>query len=139
MKISFFDVATATALSQILPVLLLALMVELRRTELHRRGGRFHITRGAMAAFFGAFAIIETVLVLSIDGRLYPFRWSDLVAALVIFALLWLLFIMSMVPSRREHEKALEAEAKAQATGESTEARAKATADDDDEEDDDAM
>ncbi|MEF2976082.1 hypothetical protein [Subtercola sp. YIM 133946] len=105
MRISLFDVATATALAQILPVLLLALMVELRRTELHRRSGRFHITRGVMAAFFGAFAVIETVLVLSIDGRVFPFRWSDLVAALIIFALLWLLFLMSMVSSRREQEK----------------------------------
>ena len=107
MKIVLFDIDTATALAQIMPVLLLALMVELRRTELHRRGGKFHITRGAMAAFFGTFAVIETVLVLSIDGRVFPFKWSDLVAALVIFTLLWLLFIMSMVPSRREHEKSL--------------------------------
>ena len=104
--IRLFDTATATALAQILPVLLLALMVELRRTEMHRRGRRIRLTRGVLAAFFGAFAIIETVLVLSIDGRLYPFEASDLIAALIIFALLWLLFVMSMVPSRHERDKA---------------------------------
>ncbi|MCU1476734.1 MAG: Na+/H+ antiporter [Subtercola sp.] len=133
--ISLFDTATATALAQILPVLLLALMVELRRTEMHRRGRRIRVTRGVLASFFGAFAIIETVLVLSIDGRLYPFQLSDLIAALIIFALLWLLFVMSMVPSRHEREKA--ARAKKQSTaaqGESDDA-----ADDADDSSDDEL
>ncbi|WP_203586028.1 hypothetical protein [Subtercola lobariae] len=116
--IRLFDSATATALAQILPVLLLALMVELRRTEMHRRGRRIKLTRGVLAAFFGAFAVIETVLVLSIDGHLYPFQLSDLIAGLIIFALLWLLFVMSMVPSRHERDKADQAAKKSPTRGE---------------------
>jgi cytochrome bd-type quinol oxidase subunit 2 len=95
-----FDPATATALSQIMPVLLLALILEMRRTEMHLRGRSIRKTRIILALFFGAFAVIETVLVLLIDGRLFPARWSDLVAALVIFALLWLLFVLSMMSER---------------------------------------
>jgi FlaA1/EpsC-like NDP-sugar epimerase len=37
MRIRLLDVPTTSALAQILPVLLLALMVEVRRTEIHRR------------------------------------------------------------------------------------------------------
>jgi len=95
-----FDAPTATALSQIMPVLLLALILEMRRTEMHQRGRSIRKTRIILAVFFGAFAVIETLLVLSIDGRLFPARWSDLVAALVIFALLWLLFVLSMMSER---------------------------------------
>ena len=62
-------------------------MVELRRLELHRRGKSIVRTRALLGTFFGLFAIIETVLVLSTDGHLWPFQWSDLVASLVIFAL----------------------------------------------------
>jgi hypothetical protein len=45
------------------------------------------------------------VLVLSIDGSFIPFQWSDLAAALVIFALLALLFWLSMLDSpHQRHE-----------------------------------
>jgi Ca2+/Na+ antiporter len=139
--IRLFDSATATALAQILPVLLLALMVELRRTEMHRRGRRIRVTRSVLAGFFGAFAVIETVLVLSIDGRLYPFELSDLIAGLIIFALLWLLFVMSMVPSRHERDKAEARKKTSEArSGSDGEADADANADaDDDSADDDEL
>lgn len=101
MKIRLFDVATAAALAQILPVLLLALLVELRRTEIHRRGRSRRRTRAYLGVFFTAFAIIETVMVLSLDGQVYPFQWADLVAALVIFGLLWLIFALSLAEERR--------------------------------------
>ncbi|ONI61221.1 hypothetical protein ALI44B_12175 [Leifsonia sp. ALI-44-B] len=101
-----FDAPTATALSQIMPVLLLALILEMRRTEMHLRGRSIRKTRIILAVFFGAFAVIETLLVLSIDGRLFPARWSDLVAALVIFALLWLLFVLSMMSERGKQPSA---------------------------------
>ncbi len=96
------DVASATTLAQVLPVLLLALMVELRRLELHRRGRNIARTRAMLGTFFGLFAVIETVLVLSTDGHLYPFQWSDLLAAFVIFALLVLLFVFSMMSTSRK-------------------------------------
>jgi LytS/YehU family sensor histidine kinase len=104
MHITLFDSSTAIALAQILPVLLLALMVELRRTELHRRGRSPKRTRMILALFFGAFAVVETILVLSIDGHLLPTRLSDLAAAAIIFGLLWLLFVLSLV-GERETEK----------------------------------
>lgn len=40
-RITLVDAATASALAQILPVLLLTLTVELRRTQLHRAQPRF--------------------------------------------------------------------------------------------------
>lgn len=86
------DVATAAALAQILPVLLLTLAVELRRTQLHR--GQPRVLLGAFLVLFG---LVETILVLSIDGSLYPFQWFDLVSALVIFALLGVIFRLSLV------------------------------------------
>ena len=107
---SAVDIDTATALSQILPVILLALMVELRRTKIHRRGHNQRRTRALMGAFFIVFALIETVLVLSIDGRVFPFQLSDLFAALIIFALLLMLFVLTFLPEfeedrrRRHHE-----------------------------------
>lgn len=104
MTFRLFDVATASALSQILPIILLALMVELRRTKLHHRGRSVIRTRVLMAVFFTLFAVIETILVLSIDGHVYPFQWSDLVAALLIFAMLLLLFVLTFVPERPESE-----------------------------------
>ena len=64
------DGPTAAALAQILPVLLLALMVEVRRTEVHRRAGSEQRARVLLAVFFGSFAVVETLLVVSIDGRL---------------------------------------------------------------------
>ncbi|WP_216363633.1 hypothetical protein [Subtercola boreus] len=102
-----FDVATATALAQILPIILLALMVELRRVKIHRRGRSIRRTRAIMAVFFTLFASIETVLVLSIDGRLFPTQWSDIVAALIIFAMLWLLFVLSFMSEKEESEREL--------------------------------
>jgi hypothetical protein len=91
------DGATASALAQILPLLLLTIMVELRRTALHQA-----YSRALFAAFFVAFGVIETVLVLSIDGMLYPFQWGDLLSSLVIFALLTMIFLLSfMDPGKR--------------------------------------
>jgi hypothetical protein len=86
------DSATAIALAQILPVLLLTLTVELRRTQLHRK---LSVLR--LGAFFLSFGVIETVLVLSIDGALYPFQWFDLFSALIIFGLLATLFVLALV------------------------------------------
>jgi hypothetical protein len=98
-KIVVIDGPTASALAQILPVLLLTLMVELRRTELHRR-----LSRILVGLCFFAFGVIETVLVLSIDGMLYPFQWGDLLSALTIFTLLTLIFVISFIETRaRRH------------------------------------
>jgi hypothetical protein len=91
-RIALVDSATATALAQILPVLLLTLTVELRRTHLHRK-----LSRIRLGVFFFAFGIVETILVLSIDGALYPFQWFDLVSALIIFSLLAVIFWLSLV------------------------------------------
>jgi len=100
-KIVVMDAATASALSQILPLLLLTLMVELRRTALHR----VH-SRTFFGAFFVSFGVIETVLVLSIDGMLYPFQWGDLLSALVIFTLLTMIFFMSFMEGGKRRESA---------------------------------
>ncbi|RFA13717.1 hypothetical protein B7R21_07740 [Subtercola boreus] len=105
MVIRLFDSATATALSQILPIILLALMVELRRTKIHRRGRNQRRTRTLMGVFFILFASIETMLVLSIDGRTYPFQLSDLLAALIIFALLIMLFVLTFLPEFEEDHR----------------------------------
>jgi len=102
--IRLFDTPTATTLAQILPVLLLSLMVEIRRLELHRRGKNIVTTRVLLGVFFGLFAIVETVLVLSIDGRLFPLMWSDFIAAVLIFALLVMLFVFSMMGSERKQK-----------------------------------
>ncbi|MET0805561.1 MAG: hypothetical protein ABWX98_00505 [Lacisediminihabitans sp.] len=102
--IRLFDTPTATTLAQILPVLLLSLMVEIRRLELHRRGKNILTTRMLLGVFFGLFAVVETVLVLSIDGRLFPLMWSDFIAAVLIFALLVMLFIFSMMGAERKQK-----------------------------------
>jgi hypothetical protein len=86
------DGPTASTLSQILPLLLLTLIIELRRTALHRRFSRL-----LFGIFFFAFGVIETVLVLSIDGMLYPFQWGDLLSALAIFTLLTMIFVISFI------------------------------------------
>ncbi|MET0701797.1 MAG: hypothetical protein ABWY93_19265 [Mycobacterium sp.] len=88
------DGATAAALSQILPLLLLTLTVELRRTEKHRT-----FPRVFRSLFFLAFGVIETVLVLSIDGTLYPFQGGDLLSALTIFSLLTFILRLTFVDS----------------------------------------
>jgi len=89
--VTLLDPATAATLAQILPVLLLTLAVEVRRNQLHQSK-----TRSTMAAFFVAFGIVETLLVLSIDGSLYPFQWFDACSALIIFGLLAILFRLSL-------------------------------------------
>jgi hypothetical protein len=101
-KIVVIDGPTASALSQILPLLLLTLMVELRRTELHRS-----LSRTLVGVFFFVFSLIETVLVLSIDGMLYPFQWGDLLSALTIFTAMTMIFLTSFIDTgskrRRGH------------------------------------
>jgi hypothetical protein len=97
-KVVLIDGPTASALSQVLPVLLLTLMVELRRTELHR-SSRFAAPL-FVGGFFITFGLLETVLVLSIDGAFYPFAWTDLIAALIIFGLLAILFALSLLDPR---------------------------------------
>ena len=94
------DVPTAATLAQVLPVLLLTLAVELRRTKIHRE-----ISRGWLAAFVLGFGVIETVLVLSIDGALYPFQWFDACSALTIFTVLAVLFRLSLVDPHEPPEK----------------------------------
>lgn len=91
-QIVVMDGPTAATLSQILPLLLLTLMVELRRSALHQR-----ISRALFGVFFMVFGVIETVLVLSIDGTLYPFQWGDLLSALAIFTLLAMIFVISFI------------------------------------------
>ena len=92
------DGATAATLAQIMPVLLLTLVVELRRTQLHRR-----LPRGVLGVFFVLFGVVETTLVLSIDGALYPFEMFDACSALLIFLLLWLIFRISLLDSISAH------------------------------------
>jgi surface polysaccharide O-acyltransferase-like enzyme len=105
-RIALVDSATATALAQILPVLLLTLTVELRRTRLHRA-----LSRIRLGVFFFAFGIVETILVLSIDGALYPFQWFDLVSVLIIFSLLAVIFWLSLVdPPQQWREGAIQHE-----------------------------
>ena len=90
-RIVLVDSATAMTLAQILPILLLTFAVELRRTRRHRGLSRFRL-----GVFFVVFGLIETTLVLSIDGAFYPFQWFDIFSAVIIFALLWLIFLMSL-------------------------------------------
>lgn len=104
-RIALVDSATASALAQTLPVLLLTLLVELRRTHLHRMLSRF-----GLGVLFFVFGLIETILVLSIDGAVYPLQWFDLVSALVIFVLLTVIFLLSLrdPPPKRGIEGATE-------------------------------
>jgi hypothetical protein len=90
-RIVLVDSATAMTLAQVLPLLLLTFAVELRRTRRHRG-----LSRTRLGVFFLVFGLIETTLVLSIDGALYPFQWFDIFSALIIFALLWLIFLLSL-------------------------------------------
>lgn len=100
-EIVVMDGPTASALAQILPLLLLTLMVEARRTALHQA-----YSRALFGCFFVVFGVIETVLVLSIDGVLFPFQWGDLLSALAIFTLLTLIFLISfMDPGKRRRKK----------------------------------
>ena len=85
--VALVDARTAAVLAQVLPVLLLTLAVELRRTQLNRR-----LSRGRLMAFFVIFGLIQTFLVLQVDGTLYPFQWFDICTALIIFGLLSMIF-----------------------------------------------
>jgi hypothetical protein len=90
-SIVLVDSATASTLAQVLPILLLTFAVELRRTQRHRR-----LSRLLLGVFFFIFGLIETTLVLSIDGAFYPFQWFDICSALIIFGLLAILFRLSL-------------------------------------------
>jgi hypothetical protein len=91
------DSKTAATLAQVLPVLLLTLAVELRRTQRHRGQARWRI-----GAFLAAFGLAETVLVLSIDGSFFPFQWFDLISAAIIFGLMSLIFQLSLSDSSKD-------------------------------------
>jgi Ca2+/Na+ antiporter len=91
------DGPTAATLAQVLPVLLLSLMVEVRRTRLH-----LSTARKFLGIFFLFFALAETVMVLSIDGEVYPFQWSDLIAALLIFGLITMLYRLSVAEQTKD-------------------------------------
>ena len=90
-RIVLVDSATAMTLAQVLPILLLTFAVELRRTRRHRG-----LSRLRLGVFFAVFGLVETTLVLSIDGALYPFQWFDIISAVIIFALLGLIFLLSL-------------------------------------------
>ena len=85
------DSRTAATLAQVLPLLLLTLAVELRRTQRHRRLSRLRI--GAFLALFG---FSEIVLVLSIDGAFFPFQWFDMFSAAIILVLMSLIFTLAL-------------------------------------------
>ena len=89
--VSLLDGATASTLAQVLPVLLLTLVVEVRRNRLHRRS-----SRRRLGGFFVVFGLIEIILVLSIDGAIYPFQWFDIISAMIIYWLLWIIFRLSL-------------------------------------------
>lgn len=91
MKIELLDGATAATLAQVLPVLLLTLAVEVRRNQLH-----LALSSWLMGMFFVAFGVIETLLVLSIDGAVYPFQPFDAASALIIFGVMAILFTLSL-------------------------------------------
>ena len=76
-------------------VMRLTLAVEVRRTQLHRG-----LSRVRLGVFFVIFGLIETTLVLSIDGAFYPFQWFDICSALIIFSLLSILFWVSLSDPR---------------------------------------
>jgi hypothetical protein len=75
------DGPTPSALAQILPLLLLTLILEMRRTALHRKVSR---------TWFGG----------DRDGELYPFQWGDLLSAITIFGLLAMILAISFIEPR---------------------------------------
>ncbi|TDO14843.1 hypothetical protein EV580_2981 [Mycobacterium sp. BK086] len=85
------DSKTAATLAQVMPLLLLTLAVELRRTQRHRGLSRWRI-----GAFLVVFGLVEVILVLSIDGAFYPFQWFDVISAVIILWLLSLIFRLSL-------------------------------------------
>ena len=90
-SIVLVDSRTAATLAQVLPLLLLTLVVELRRTQRHRGLSRFRI-----GAFLSLFGLAETVLVLSIDGAFFPFQWFDIVSTAIILGLMALIFTLAL-------------------------------------------
>lgn len=98
-SIILVDSLTAATLAGILPVLLLTLAGELRRTRYLTDKPRL------LALFFFVFGTIETTLVFSIDGAFYPFQWFDSCVGIIIFGLLALLFKLSLEDSREEEDK----------------------------------
>ena len=96
-SITLLAATTAATLAQVLPLLLLTLAVEARRNQLHRAHSPVRL-----ASFFVSFGLIETILVLSIDGALYPFQWFDAFSALIIFALLTMVFRLSLMDAPDE-------------------------------------
>ena len=98
-RIIFVDSLTAATLAGILPVLLLTLAGELRRTRYLRDKPRL------LALFFFVFGLVETALVFSIDGAFYPFQWFDSLVGIIIFGLLALLFKLSLEDSREEQDR----------------------------------
>ena len=96
-RIVLVDSVTAATLAQILPVLLLTLAGELRRTRFLRRQPRL------LALFFVVFGSIETTLLFSIDGAFYPFQWFDSMVGIIIFGLLAILFRLSLAePNQKD-------------------------------------
>jgi hypothetical protein len=95
-RIIFVDSLTAATLSGILPVLLLTLAGELRRTRYMRD------KPGLLALFFFAFGAVETALVFSIDGAFYPFQWFDSCVGIIIYGLLALLLKLSLLEGSGE-------------------------------------
>jgi hypothetical protein len=98
-RIIFVDSLTAATLAGILPVLLLTLAGELRRTRYMRDRPRL------LALFIFVFGLVETALILSIDGAFYPFQWFDSLVGVIIFGLLALLFKLSLEDSREEDDR----------------------------------
>ena len=68
MPVRLIDGPTAAALAQILPVLLLPLHGGGAPYRGARRAGSEQRARVLLAVFFGSFAVVETLLVVSIDG-----------------------------------------------------------------------
>lgn len=89
-RIVLVDSVTASTLAQILPVLLLTLAGELRRTRILRDNRRL------LGWFFFVFGSIETTLLFSIDGAFYPFQWFDSLVGIIIFGLLAILFRLAL-------------------------------------------
>ena len=81
---------------------MLTLAVEVRRNQLH-----LALSRWLSASFFVAFGMVETILVLSIDGAVYPFHPFDAASALIIFGLMAILFKLSLSDAPDE-QKALD-------------------------------
>lgn len=96
-RIILVDSVTAATLAQILPVLLLTLAGELRRT-------RYRGNPRLLALFFFVFGSIETTLLFSIDGAFYPFQWFDSMVGIVIFGLLAILFRLSLAEPHKSGE-----------------------------------